>query len=139
MPRSAIGPQPHAMPLPNPTSESSPTADERRQWTRAKAEWPLTVVLDDGRHEARVRDISRAGICFFIDRPIAEMTALQIEFELPVKGGMRRIAGTGAVVRCDRISVAVDHYEVAVFLQEMSEPDRATIAEYVAVWKQSSS
>jgi hypothetical protein len=124
------------MSLSKPTSESSSRADERRQWTRATAEWPLTVVLDDGRHEARVRDISRAGICFFIDRPIPEMTALQIEFELPVSGGMRRISGAGAVVRCDKISVAVDHYEVAVFLQEMPDPDRATIEEYVTIWKQ---
>ncbi len=127
------------MSVSKPASEPSPKPDERRRWTRAKAEWPLTVVLDDGRHEARVRDISRAGICFFIDRPIAEMTALKLEFELPVDGGMRRIAGTGAVVRCDRISVAVDHYEVAVFLQELPDPDRATIEEYVALWKQRAS
>ena len=108
---------------------------ERRQWTRARAEWPVTIVLDDGPHEARVRDISRAGVCFFLDRPVEEMTALRIDFELPVEGGARRITGAGAVVRCEKISAAIDHYEVAVYMQEMAEPDRSTIEEYVALWR----
>lgn len=108
---------------------------ERRQWHRARAEWPITVALDDGVHEARIRDVSRGGICFFLDRPVKEMTALRVEFDLPVESGVRRITGMGAVVRCDRISQALEHYEIAVFLQDMALPDRETIEEYVARWR----
>jgi len=105
--------------------------DERRRWQRARAEWPISVQLADGTHQARIRDVSQAGVCFFLDRPLAEMTMLSIEFELPVDGGRRRVRGSGAVVRCEKISAAIDHYEIAVYLQDMADPDRATIASYV--------
>lgn len=108
---------------------------ERRQWHRARAEWPITVVLADGPHEARIRDVSRGGVCFFLDRPVPEMTALRMEFELPVRSGIRRLSGVGVVVRSERISQALDHYEIAVFLQEMAQPDRETIEQYVARWR----
>ena len=124
-----------AMPQPSPDSEPSQTS-ERRQWQRAQAEWPITVVLDDGPHEARIRDVSRGGVCFFLDRPVPEMTALRIEFDLPVAEGVRRISGLGAVVRCEKISQALDHYEIAVFLQEMADPDRETVEAYVDRWRE---
>ena len=82
-------------------------------------------------HQARIRDVSRGGLCFFLDRPVPEMTLLRVEFELPVDSGVRRIRGVGAVVRCERISEVIDHYEIAVFLTEMAEPDRATIESWV--------
>ena len=108
---------------------------ERRQWHRARAEWPITVVLDDGVHEARIRDVSRGGVCFFLDRPVKEMTTLRIEFDLPVDSGLRRISGVGVVVRSEKISQAIDHYEIAVFLQDMAQPDRETIESYVGHWR----
>lgn len=108
-----------------------PAGRERRKHDRALADLPITVVLDDGAHEAKIRDVSRGGVCFFLDRPVAEMTALKIEFDLPVDVGVRRISGHGAVVRCERIGKHVDHYEIAVFMQDMAAPDRETIAQYV--------
>ncbi len=121
---------------PRPSPQSTPSGSERRKWQRARAEWPITVVLEDGAHEAKIRDVSRGGICFFLDRPLKEMTALRVEFDLPVVGGVRRIAGRGAVVRCERISQVLDHYEIAVFLQEMAQPDRQTIEAYVTRWRE---
>ena len=112
--------------------ESEPTGAERRRWHRAQAEWPVQVQLDEGTFEARVRDISQAGVCFFLDRPVREMTRLRIDLEVPVDGGVRRVTGDGAVVRCEPISERVDHYEIAVFLQEIADPDRETIQAYVA-------
>ena len=122
-----------------PTQPSSPqggkqerSGSERRRWARADAELPVTVNLSGGRSEARLRDISRAGVCFFLDRPIPLMTVLELSVSLPVKGGLRRVGGHGAVVRCERIAKAVEHYEVAVFLHEMAEADRRTIEDFVA-------
>ena len=114
-----------------PTPSPEPQGRERRQWERAQADWPVTLQLDDGPHEAKIRDVSRGGICFFLDRPVPEMTILQMDFELPVRDGVRRISGQGVVVRCERISQILDHYEIAVFTQDMAEPDRDTIEGYV--------
>lgn len=116
-------------------SESQPDGRERRQHERARAEWPITIRLEDGEHEAKLRDVSRGGICFFLDRPINEMTVLEVAFDLPVATGLRRISGVGVVVRSDKISQALDHYEIAVFLQDMAAPDRETVEAYVARWR----
>ena len=112
--------------------DSRASGSERRRWARSVADLPVTVSLSGGRSEARLRDISRAGVCFFLDRPIPLMTVLELSVSLPVKAGLRRVGGHGAVVRCDRIAKAVDHYEVAVFMHEMAEADRRTIEEFVA-------
>ena len=121
--------------MPPAKAPNSPSGRERRQWERARAEWPITVALEDGVHEARIRDVSRGGVCFFLDRPVREMTTLRIEFDLPVASGTRRISGMGVVVRSEKISQAIDHYEIAVFLQDMAQPDRETIENYVGDWK----
>jgi len=109
---------------------SSRPGRERRQHPRAVAEWPLVIALPSGRHPARLRDVSRAGVSFYLDRPIALMTVLQLNLELP-GARAKRVSGTGAVVRCEKISAQVEHYEIAVFLHEMDEEARAAIEEYV--------
>ena len=80
-----------------------------------------------------MRDISRAGICFFLDRPIPEMTTLRIDLELPVPEGMRFVRGDAVVVRCDKISDRLDHYEIAAFLSNMADPDRDALEAFVAL------
>lgn len=119
-------PQPGDAPAPRPTS-----GRERRRHQRARADWPITIALDDGVHQAKIRDVSRGGVSFFLDRPIPEMTALGVEFEIPVEGGVRKIRGMGAVVRCERIARNLEHYEIAVFVQDMAHPDRETVEGYV--------
>lgn len=105
---------------------------ERRRHPRAAADWPLTLELESGACQGRVRDVSRAGVCFYLDRPVPVWTVLGLRLELPAPGGVRRVAGTGAVVRCEAISDHVAHYEVAVFLHDMPEPDREALEAYVA-------
>ena len=114
-----------------PTSRQAGSGRERRRWTRAEVDLPVTLALHDGRREARVRDISRAGVCFFLDRPIPLMTVLELALELGPTRGATRVAGHGAVVRCEKIAKAIDHYEIAVFLHEMTEADRLTIENFV--------
>lgn len=124
-------PQPERRkPGPSPAKRSAP-GRERRQHRRARADWPVTVEIDGSLHEAKIRDVSHTGVCFFLDRPIGEMTLLHVEFDLPVESGIRRIRGKGAVVRCERIARNLEHYEIAVFMHEMAPPDRWTIDSYV--------
>ncbi len=118
---------------PEPAPDSS--GRERRRHERAQGDWPIRLRLPDGEYEAKIRDVSRGGLCFFLDRPIEEMTLLEVAFELPRSGGQRLLRGQGAVVRCERISARLEHFEIAVFLTEMAEPDRAAIASYVDSWK----
>ena len=112
---------------------SSQGGAERRRWQRADADWPITLNLAEGSCQGRLRDLSRGGVCFFLDRPISLMTLLKIELDLPVPDGVRRVIGAGAVVRCEKISARLDHYEVAVFLQDVAEPDREALSRFVAM------
>ena len=68
---------------------------ERRRHPRVRGDWPVTVELPDGPHQARVRDVSRGGVSFFLDRPIQEMTLLRVEFDLPAGAGIRRTQRLG--------------------------------------------
>jgi hypothetical protein len=124
-------------PLPH-SSDAHPPQRERRQYPRAIADWPLFVSLSSRtgttaqKHEpARLRDVSRAGLSFYMDRPLAMMSVLALDLDLPMEHGVRHVRGQGAVVRCERISAGVEHYEIAVFLHDMAEPDRRAIDEYV--------
>jgi len=104
---------------------------ERRRHPRAAADLPITISLADGTHEARLRDVSRAGICFFLDRRIPEMTVLRLRLALPLEGEERTVEGSGVVVRCEALSPHVDHYEVAVFLNDLRDADRERLEAYV--------
>lgn len=109
--------------------------DERRRWPRANADVAATVALEGATSEARVRDISRAGVCFYLDRPIPLMTVLELRMNLPVADGVRQVTGRGAVVRSEKISAHVEHYEIAIFLHEMADPDRKCVEDYVGTWR----
>ncbi|MCH2103239.1 MAG: PilZ domain-containing protein [Planctomycetes bacterium] len=115
----------------DPKELPKPSDADRRQWPRADADWPIRLLLPEGHFEARVRDVSRAGICFFLDRPIPEMTSLRIDLELPVHEGMRFVRGDAVVVRCDKISDRLEHYEIAAFLNDMAAPDRDALEAFV--------
>jgi len=123
------------MPTQRPTPDRpvpSRPASERRRWARADADIPVTISLVGGKSQARVRDVSRAGVCFYLDRAIPLMTVLEVALELRTPAGVRRVAGHGAVVRCEKIAKAVEHYEIALFVHEMSDADRKTVEEFVA-------
>lgn len=110
-----------------------PSGAERRRHPRRTAEWPVTLSLPEGYFEARLRDVSASGACFHLDHAVPEMTALSIQLDLPTLQGddSRRVSGTGVVVRCQRVSPALDHYEVAVFFHELADDDRLALESYV--------
>ena len=119
----------------NPSTQpQAPRGDERRRHPRAILDWPVTIRLPDGEHEARLRDVSRAGVCFYLDRRIPEMTMLGLHLALPdLADGTRgeQVTGSGVVVRCQPLSPQIDHYEVAVFLNDIDEEQRDRLASYV--------
>ena len=125
----------HDQPQTPPPSDDTPSQQgggrERRRWPRADADWAISLALPEGEYRARVRDVSRAGVCFFIDRAIPVMTAMRIDLELPVEEGKRFITGGGVVVRCEKISARLDHYEIALFLNDIAGPDQAALEAYV--------
>jgi hypothetical protein len=116
------------------TLPETPRGRERRKHPRASCDCTITIQLDDGPRRARLRDISRAGLCFFLDRPLTEMTLLAVRIDLPAvgRGAALHIQGQGVVVRCLPIAQGVDHYEVAVFLNSLGEEQREQLDLFVS-------
>ncbi len=98
-------------------------------------------MADGSTARARVRDVSKSGVCFFVERALPLMSVLSVALRLPdppaplggaaaLEQGLLR--ARGAVVRCQRISPSLEHFEVAVFLHEISAHDQARLERYVA-------
>ena len=115
------------------TGNDAKSGAERRRWPRKDCDWPVTVTIGGVACEAKLRDVSRAGLCFYVERPIPLMTVLALALDLPGRGKPHKLRANGAVVRCAKISPAVQHYEVAVFLHDISESDRAALDLHVGV------
>ena len=111
----------------SPGARNLPYEKERRRHPRFAVE-DLPVVVGDG-DALRVRDLSRSGACFFAEKPIRVMTHVRFVFELP--NGSGQISGEGVVVRCERISPAVGHYEVALFFQDVERASVGILESYL--------
>lgn len=107
---------------------SSPSGRERRRHPRLTVDVPITLALEDGSYEGRLRDVSEAGVCFFLDRRVQEMTVLSMRLMLP---DSPPVDAAGVVVRCQALSKHVDHYEVAVFLNQIDEENRAKLTSFL--------
>lgn len=125
--------------LPKPSllpSASSPVLNNLKQERRAHprvAAPDLPLKLAGTGSPLRVRDISQSGVAFFADSPVALMTRVKFEIELPSEdGASAAVAGEGAVVRCERLSPALGHYEVAVFFQHLEGNSQRDLREYLA-------
>lgn len=113
---------------PDPRVSTYDGQQDRRRHPRARADWPITLALPEGSFQARLRDVSASGVCFHLDRPVPEMSLLAVELRLPGDGPARSVRGRGVVVRCQQVSPALEHYEVAVFFNELEDADRELLA-----------
>ena len=101
---------------------------ERRQHPRANAEMPITIGAKDRRFEARVRDISKSGICFSSPIHFPAMTVLRMDLQLPGKPA-KNVRADGAVVRC--VKSPTGDYSVAVFFTGITESEQSALADFV--------
>jgi hypothetical protein len=106
------------------------SGQERRKHPR-KAVSDLPIIVD-GDTPLRVRDLSQSGACFFSDTPLRMMTHVKFSFEFEdIAGDTIKLAGEGVVVRCERISPTIGHYEVAIFFQSLNEGGSTAIRQYL--------
>jgi hypothetical protein len=111
------------------------TRTERRQTARARTPDTLRMSLP-GLSDARVQNLSTAGVCCTTERPLPLLAVVQVTFLLPSAGSTCEVTCTGAVVRCvksgpgDRAGAPA--YESAIYFTEVDDADRTAIEEYVS-------
>jgi hypothetical protein len=120
------------MPQNNPEAQEMnwDTNRERRRHRRLSVR-DLPIVLD-GDTPLRVRDLSQSGACFFSETPLRMMTHVRFAFNFQLPDGQTvKAEGEGVVVRCERLSPALGHYEVALFFQDLYPGSSDAIRTYL--------
>lgn len=77
-----------------------------------------------------VDNISCSGVLCHTKRPVAEMTKMSIELDLPAPVN-RVVNAEGIVIRCDADPQKRDSFRVAIFYTKLSEADQHAIRDYV--------
>ncbi|OGX29065.1 MAG: hypothetical protein A3B78_03460 [Omnitrophica WOR_2 bacterium RIFCSPHIGHO2_02_FULL_67_20] len=115
-------------------------ASERRRSPRVSERVPLAITDGGAPIQAETVNLSAAGAYCTLDRFLAPMTKLQLDYELPdppgggVGGGRRvRIRCAGVVVRSEPVIVSPDkgRYHVAIFFTDLSERNRSVLSRFV--------
>ena len=107
---------------------------ERRKHPRLYHNIPLKIWHEDGDIVTKTGNISRSGAYCQVNKYIAPMTKLKINFLLPVKKNgktsSKKISCEGAVVRTDQLGG--NEYCLAIFFSDISQRDADSIADYVS-------
>lgn len=113
---------------------------ERRRTPRVSERVPLGITEGGTTLEAETVNLSAAGAYCTLDRFLAPMTKLQLDYELPdpagggaLSGRRVRIRCAGVVVRSAPVIVSPDkgRYHVAIFFTDLSERDRSALSRFV--------
>ena len=108
-------------------------SQERRRAPRISER--VSVEISDATAECRTEttNISTVGAYCTLDRFIAPMTKLQLEFEVPNGPRHVRIRCEGVVVRAEPVVESSERgrYHIAIFFSEMTDRGRAVISQFV--------
>lgn len=110
-----------------------PSSQERRRAPRVPGRVSLAITDATAVVEAQTKNLSASGVYCALERFIAPMTKLQLEFELPQGDRQARIRCSGVVVRVEPIITTVDRarYNTAIFFTDLVERDRMAISQFV--------
>ena len=131
---SALPRPPEGPPTPSRALDSSHKGKERRRHPRVSGKNLPLKLLGRGGEAYRIRDVSSAGVAFYSEEPVPVMTRVGFAIEFPASGGpgeARHASGEGVVVRCERLSRTLSHYEVAVFFGDLEDDAARLIQRYV--------
>lgn len=106
---------------------------ERRRHPRVQGAFDLTLQGPESSERVRVKDISASGICCYTEKPMSEMSVVQLDLMLPHGEQTQSACCKGAVVRCEPATDAKHPtYEVAIFFTELGDEARELLTGYVS-------
>ena len=107
---------------------------ERRKSPRVAERLSIALTHEAAVLEAETSNLSTSGAYCTIDRFIAPMTKLQLQFEVPNHSRRVRIRCQGVVVRSEPVVMnpTKGRYAVAIYFTELTERDRTAIAQFVS-------
>ena len=117
------------MKTPSPGASST----ERRQAPRVDHRVPLGITGEGTTLQTETVNLSAAGVYCTLDRFLAPMTKLQLDYEVPDGARRVRIRCTGVVVRAEPVIANADRgrYHIAIFFTDLSDRDRSVLSRFV--------
>jgi hypothetical protein len=108
-------------------------AAEQRRSPRVTERLPLRLDEAGGEWVTTTENLSASGAYCTLDRFVAPMTKVRVTLEVPHGTNRRTIVCSGVVVRIEPVvtTTVQGRYHVAVFFTDVSERDRAIIANFV--------
>ncbi len=110
-------------------------AEERRQHPRLSHNIPFKIFHEDGDIVTQTGNISRSGAYCRVEKYIAPMTKLKINFLLPIKKNgkvsSKKISCEGAVVRTEKVQGGKE-FNLAIFFSTIAPRDAEAIADYIS-------
>ena len=106
---------------------------ERRRTPRTAEKLPVVISDASDELQTETHNLSASGTYCTLNRFIAPMTKLTLQFELPNGSRRSRIRCSGVVVRTEPMIANVERgrYHVAILFTELAERDRSAIARFV--------
>ena len=114
-------------------SRTGPPSAERRQAPRVSHRVSLGITGDGTTLQTETVNLSAAGVYCTLDRFLAPMTKLQLDYEVPDGARRVRIQCTGVVVRAEPVIASADRgrYHIAIFFTDLSDRDRSVLSRFV--------
>lgn len=108
-------------------------SNERRRAPRTADQIRLTVTDTGPAFETETKNLSATGAYCTVDRFLAPMTKLALDFQLPHASKPVRVRCTGVVVRTEPVVVNAEQgrYHIAIFFSDLTEADRSAISRFV--------
>jgi len=110
---------------------------ERRQDHRLEKNIPVKICQEDGDIVTETVNISRSGAYCVVNRSIEPMTKMKIHLLVPTrkngKTAAKKITCGGVIVRSEPASKD-NHYNVAIFFNDISQRNSEMISDYVNVY-----
>jgi hypothetical protein len=114
---------------------------ERRRSPRVPAASQVSLNTSKDAADAVLKNVSTSGLLCQTERPIAEMTIVEVKLALPplAEEQDRRylITGRGVVVRCEPAARGNSRkrYEVAIYFTQLTHDSKASLERFIAVRK----
>ena len=113
-----------------------PSGAERRRNPRVDHIIPLRISSDDVEIVTETQNLSCSGVYCRSNKFIEPMTKLKIHLLLPFKKNKRtttkKISCQGVVVRSEAVA-NTEHFNVAIFFNDISPKDIQTISDFVEI------
>ena len=107
---------------------------ERRGAPRSDKDVAMKLKLGELDTVIHTLNISASGAYCKLDKEVPLMSRVKLVIILPEREGERRIEVTGVVVREHPVVVngKTQHYDLAIFFEDISQKDREAIDSYVS-------